>query len=336
MLRKIFLFILLGLFISGTAYSQKPEKQPPAIDSLFTDYDVLFSELDAFLDSIMAPHNFTLITVGITPGYFNEKSKETYLLESAKRLVFTPSISYFFKSGLGLSGGASIVNDGQNVNPYQFNATVSYDYIKNRKFITGIALSHFFTKDSLPFYTSPLQNAAVAYFTYRKFWIKPTVALSYGWGTRSEYTEREEYITSIRLRPTGYTRINTTESINDLSVTASVRHDFYWLNVLGRSDFIRLTPQLSFVSGTQKFGFNQTSNTYAARRGMGGNVLYNSENVYLDDQMYFQPLSLTGFIKAEYSKGKFFIQPQLMFDYYFPATTNNFSTLYALNVGLVL
>jgi hypothetical protein len=336
MFRRAIIFILLEFFISGSALAQKPEKQQPAIDSLFTDYDVLFSELDAFLDSILAPRNFALINIGVTPGYFTEESKESYLLKTSRKLIYSPSISYFFKSGIGMSAGATIVNDGQKLNPFQYSATLSYDYIKNKKFITGIGFSHFFTKDSLPFYTSPLQNGALAYFTYRNFWVKPTLALSYGWGTRSEYSEREEYITSIRLRPRGYTRINTTESINDLSLTASVRHDFYWLNVFSHSDFIRLTPQVSFVSGTQKFGFNQTSNTYATRRLGGANLLYNSENVYLDDQLYFQPLSLTGFIKTEYSRGRFFIQPQVMFDYYFPATAHNFSTAFVVNAGIIL
>lgn len=201
--------------------------------------------------------------------------------------------------------------------------------------MTGISLTRFFIKDNLPFYTSPLQNNAYAYFTYRKFWVKPTVAASYGWGSRSEYSEREERISAIRLRPRGYTRINTQESINDFNLITSLRHDFYWLNLLSRNDFVRVTPQISFTSGTQKFGINQISNTYATVRGTGINILYNSENVYLDDKMLFQPLSLTGFLKTEYSIGKFFVQPQMLFDYYFPAKEGNLSTAFLLNAGII-
>lgn len=333
--KKLFLFIVLNLSVCCSALAQQPQKQPPAIDTSFTDYDALFSELDAFLDSLLAPRDFAIFNLGITSGYFNYESNETYLLEPKKEFIYTPSFSYFSKSGLGVSVSSSIINDGQHINPYQFSATVSYDYLKNRKFITGLSLTHFFTKDSLPFYTSPLQNGASAYFTYRNFWVKPTVALSYGWGSRTAYSEREEYITSIRLRPTGYTRINTQESINDFSVTTSVRHDFYWLDVLSKNDFIRVTPQISFVSGTQKFGINQSSNTYATIRGTNVNVLYHSKNVYLDDRLYFQPLSLTGYIKTEYSKGKIFIQPQVLLDYYFPAKEKNFSTAFLLNAGVI-
>jgi len=46
-------------------------------------------------------------------------------------------------------------------------------------------------------------------------------------------------------------------------------------------------------------------------------------------------LSLAGFIKTEYSKGKFFVQPQFMVDYYFPAKDGNFGTAFLLNTGII-
>jgi hypothetical protein len=331
---KILFATILCLSLSGFSMAQKPDRQP-AIDTSFTDYDVLFSDLDAFLDSILAPRNFTLINLGITTGFFNYESTESNLLVPTKKMVYSPSISHFTKSGLGIGASASIIHDGQQINPYQYSITGSYDYIRNRKFMTGASLTRFFIKDDLPFYTSPLQNNAYAYFTYRNFWIKPTVAASYGWGSRSAYSERQERISAIRLRPRGYTRINTQESINDFNLVTSVRHDFYWLNLLSNNDYVRLTPQISFTSGTQKFGINQNSNTYATVRGTGINVLYNTENVYLDDTMLFQPLSLAGFIKTEYSIGKFFVQPQVLFDYYFPAKEGNLSTAFLLNAGVI-
>jgi hypothetical protein len=47
-------------------------------------------------------------------------------------------------------------------------------------------------------------------------------------------------------------------------------------------------------------------------------------------------LSLTLFLRGEYSVSKFFIQPQMVFDYYFPTKQNNFSTLFSVNVGFIL
>jgi hypothetical protein len=333
---KMRLIFLLGLFITINSSAQKPAKQPD-IDTSFTDldYDELFNELDLLLDSLTAPRSFGLFNIAVGYNYFNYQAKESYLLEASKKLTYSPTLSYFLKNGLGVSVNTIVVNDGQKLNPYQFNVTGSYDYIKNSKFITGISFSRFFTKDSLLFYTSPSKNEAYSYFTYRHFWLKPSVAVSYGWGSRNSYEERQEYITSLRLAANGFTRINTRESVNDFNIISSVRHDFYWLDVLGKRDYMRFTPQIVFTSGTQKFGFNQTSSTYATIPRTGANVLYSSDKVYLDDQMFFQPLSLSTYLKAEYSKGKFFIQPQLIFDYYFPANEKNLTTAFVMNAGVI-
>jgi hypothetical protein len=161
------------------------------------------------------------------------------------------------------------------------------------------------------------------------------LAVSYGWGSRTDYIEREDLILDLRLRRRGFTYINTKESISDFSVTTSLRHDFYWLDAFAYKDHIRFTPQLAFTSGTQKFGFNQSSSTYATLIRNNSNVLYSTENMYLDDQLKFQPLSLTLFLRGEYSIGKFFVQPQFTMDYYFPASSDNFSSLFSVNIGCI-
>lgn len=309
-------------------------KQKMAIDTNI-NYEELFNDLDAFMDSILMPHSYFLVSLSVNKGYFNFLSKGEQLPEATQKLIYSPVIGYYHKSGFGITATGYIVNDEKNLNFYQFSLSPSYDYLENRDLATGIAYTRFFTKDSLPFYTSPLQNELYAYFTYRKWWIRPTVSASYGWGSRSAYTQREALIQSLRLRPYGYTYINNTESVSDFSVTTSVRHDFYWLDVFTYNDHIRFTPQLLYVSGSQKFGFNQSTTTYAQTIQTAANVMYNSENVYLDNKTYFQPLSLTMFLRGEYSIKKFFIQPQLAFDYYFPASSNNFSVLFSFNAGLI-
>lgn len=332
--KKIILFLICNFCLVILSFSQKTSRQAE-IDTSFTDYDVLFNDLNSFLDSLTVPRSFIIANVGFSTGYYNFSTKESYVAEPIKKVLISPSISYFSKTGLGIGGSVSVVHDGQKLNPYQFAITGSYDYLKNRKFLTGISLTRFFTKSNVPFYTSPLQNGAFAYFTYRDLIIKPTISVNYGWGTRSAYTERKELINAIRLKKRGYTRVNTLESINDLTITASIRHDFYWLNVFSEKEYMRLTPQVSFISGTQKFGINQSSDTYGIVKGTGANILFNSESSYLDDSQYFQPLSLAGFIKTEYSKGKFFVQPQFMVDYYFPAKDGNFGTAFLLNTGII-
>jgi hypothetical protein len=230
---------------------------------------------------------------------------------------------------------ASFVNDQTGFTYYQFALSPSFDYLANKNFATGFSYTRYFTKDSLPFYTSPLQNELYSYFVYRKWWLKPMISVNYGWGSRTDYKQRETLIQDLRLRRNGFTRVNSTESVSDLSLVASVRHDFYWLDVFSYNDHFRISPQLSFASGSQKFGFNQSSNTYGVAVRNGTNILYNSDNVSLDDKIYFQPLSLTFYLRTEYAIGKFYIQPQMILDYYFPASDKRFSALFSVNTGFM-
>jgi hypothetical protein len=299
------------------------------------DYDDLFRDFEDFMDSILMPRSYFMPSLSVARGYFNFTGKGNELLETTPKIMYSPMLTWYHKSGWGLSATGYLVNDEKNLNLYQYSITPSFDYLQNRDIATGLSYSRYITKDSLPFYTSPLKNEVYAYFTYRKWWARPMIALSYGWGSRSDYEEREDLIQSLRLRPRGYTYINTKESVSDFSLLASVRHDFYWLDVFTYNDHVRFTPQVNFTSGTQKFGFNQTSNTYGTTLRNATNVLYSTENIYLDDQLDFQPLSLTLYLRGEYSIGKFFIQPQFMIDYYFPVEQNNFSTLFSINMGMV-
>jgi hypothetical protein len=300
------------------------------------DYTQLFSDFDSFMDSILSPRSYFLVSVTAGKGYYNFETKSTSsFIETSQKLTYTPVLGYYHKTGLGLTGTGYIINDNENLNIYQFSLMPSYDYIQDKRLVTGVAYTRYFTKDSLPFYTTPLQNEIYAYFTYRKTWLRPTISANYGWGSRTDYQKRQLVLQDLRLRRNGYTYVNTKESVSDFSLMASIRHDFYWLDVVANKDHIRFTPLLSFTSGTQKFGFNQSSGTYATVLRTGNNILFSSDNVYLDDKLQFQPLALTLSLRGEYSIGKFFMQPQLILDYYFPADDNNFNTLFAVNAGFI-
>lgn len=336
--------ILAFLVLAATAYTQgnpadttiKPAPDFSVIDTTL-NYDELFQDFDAFMDSILTPRSYLLASVSMSKGYYNFERKNDGTLETQKKLTYAPTLGYYHKGGLGLTATGNIVDDGVNMNFYQGAITPSFDYLARKEFATGISYTKFFTRDSLPFYTTPLQNELYAYFTYRKSFIRPTVAVSYGWGSRTDYEEREALIQALELRRRGFTYVNTEERISDFSVITSIRHDFYWLDVLAYKDHIRFTPQIAFTSGTQKFGFNQSSSTFGTLINTPrSNVLYSTENVYLDDEIKFQPLSLTMFLRAEYSFGKFFIQPQFMMDYYFPAKTGNFNAIFSINLGCIL
>jgi hypothetical protein len=354
MLKKPLIVLAVMMMLGLTAHSQtnpvdttiavKKELSADSVsrsksdDILFDtsiDYDELFRDFESFMDSILMPRSYFMASLSASRGYFNFTSKQNDVLTTTPKIAFSPMLTWYHKSGFGLNTTGYLVNDEKNINLYQFSVSPTYDYLHNKNYAFGLSYSRYFNKDSLPFYTSPLQNELYGYFNYRKSWFKPMVAVNYGWGSRTAYEERETQIQSLRLRLRGFTYVNTKESVSDFTLLFSTRHDFYWLDVFTYNDYIRFTPQINFTSGTQKFGFNQTSNTYGPNLRNTTNVLYSSENIYLDDKIDFQPLSLTLYLRGEYSIGKFFIQPQFLVDYYFPATSNNFTSLFSVNLGLV-
>lgn len=302
------------------------------------DYDELFSDFASFLDSMMMPRSYVLASVAVASGQYDFSGRNNVLLETSRKYTVIPTLAYYHKKGLGVTATANVINENDKINPYQFSITPSYDYIKNLDFATGLSYTRHFIKDSLSFYTSPLQNELFGYFSYRKWWVRPSVAVSYGWGSRSAFEEREDFITSLRLRSTGYTTISSNESISDFSIITSLRHDFYWLEVLTGKDHVRLSPQINFTSGTQKFGFNQSYESYfgPGNRGKGnGNVQYNSDEIELNDELKFQPLSVSLFLRGEYSIGKMFLQPSFLIGYYLPTSEKPLNTLFSVNAGVM-
>lgn len=341
MIKKGILILLLmssGIYTfsqyTGTDSTQSKARDQQYLDSSI-NYDELFQDFDYFMDSILTPHSYFMANLSLSNGYYNFNSKTNNTVEASKRLTYSPMLAYYHHSGFGFGMTGYILNENSKANFYQLALTPSFDFLKNKKFATGISITKYFSKGDLSFYNSPLQNEIYGYFTWRQSWFKPTVAACYGWGSRDEYQKREEIIQDIRLRRLGYTYINSTESIRDFSVSATLRHDFYWLDVLASNDYIRLSPGINFTAGTQKFGFNQSSSTYATIVRSRNNVLYSTDALYLDDQLDFQPLSIQFTIRPEYSIGRFFIQPQYALSYYFPGNEKKLSGLFSLNMGLI-
>ena len=136
------------------------------------DYEELFRDFESFMDSILMPQSFFMPSLSIGRGYFNFDSKTTEVMQSTAKLTYSPMLSWYQKSGIGLSIAGYMVHDEQSLNMYQFSITPSFDYLQNRDFAAGILYSRYFSKDDLPFYTSPLNNEVYGYFTYRKWWMR--------------------------------------------------------------------------------------------------------------------------------------------------------------------
>jgi hypothetical protein len=210
--------------------------------------------------------------------------------------------------------------------------TPTFDMIR-RKFSAGISYSRYFHKDSLNFYTTPIQNEIYSYFSYKGWWLRPSVGVSYGWGTKTEYEKQEYFIWSRLLQQSRsyYVTVTNRESIRDLALTLSLRKDFDWLDVLGKGDLMGFTPVLLLNCGTQNFGFNTTYS--AAQQGtVRVNALPSNSSISETTDFAFQ--SVSAVLRGTYMKGKFLLQPQVFFDYALWETDQRFNTVYAVMVSM--
>jgi len=337
---KRYLIIVALFLLSVPGFSQTPRDtltdsaiEIPGIDTSL-NYDELMDELDLFLDSLLKPKSFFLVNFSLGSNYFNYWRKNLTQLESTKRGIFSTVLGYYHKSGLGLTVTGNVTDDEEKLNLYQFSISPSFDFITNMDWTAGISYTRYITKDSLNFYTSPLENEINAYFTWRKSWLQPGIAISYGSGSRTEYKERQKFLEKLRRKRGGPIIItHSNETVADFLVTSYVRHSFYWMHIINSGDHIKLTPQLSFSAGSQQYGFNSSNGIYSVNRRNAASQLFNTGDISVDDKMKFQPVSLTMHLRPEYSIGKVFIQPQFILDYYFPSET--LTPLFYLNAGII-
>jgi len=334
MKKRIALPLLALCFLLGAS----PLKAQDKLDSLFLGGDTtaildsLLADFDNYLDSLSKRKSMFFIGVGAGTGSFSFDEKNSVYTNSEKKLIISPSLGYFHKSGLGISSTAyGMSNDGK-FSFYQLAVSPSFDVIK-RSFSTGISYAHYFTKDSLNFYTTPIRDELYAYFSYKKWWVRPTISVSYGWGSTKSYEEQKFRIWSRQLNQLQRysVTVENVETVRDISVTASVRKDFDWYDVFGKDDNITFTPVLLANAGTQQFGFN-TSYSYTFNPVRVNSLPSNSS---ASDQTQFQLQSVSAIIRTSYMKGKFLLQPQVLFDYYLlPTESNPFNTVFSINFSL--
>jgi hypothetical protein len=329
---------LLVLFIFTVAMQPSFSQNGGKLDSLFATGDTtaildsLLKDFDTYLDSLAGRKSFFTVNAAIGTGFFSFNDKNTVTVNTEKKLIFSPSVGYFHRSGLGISAsGYALMNNGLNF--YQYSFSPSFDYIKKRV-SAGIAYTRYLTKDSLDFYTTPIQNELFAYFSYKKWWIRPTLSLSYGWGSKEEYQKREAFRLARLLERTDryYVIVKSVESVSDLSATFSIRKDIDWYNILSKSDNLTLTPIAMLNAGTQTYGFN-TSYSYNFSP-VRANSLPSNSDISDNTQFAFQSACLA--LRGSYLKGRFLLQSQVLFDYYLQdlSSGSKLNTVYSITAGL--
>ena len=322
-MKKILAFVLVFIPYSLFCQAGSGKESDAFLDSIY-------KEMDEVLNDMLQPRSFLSISVGAGTGFYNFKSAATTQPDSEKKLLLSPSVSYMHKSGFGVTGNMYVLRENDKFNAYQFSVTPSYDYIKRGQFATGIAYTRFVTKKDLAFYTTPVQNEAYAYFNYRKPWLQPGFALAYGWGSRSSYEERKVQLLGLRKkRNPAIVTLRNDERVNELAALFSIRHNFSWSSVVTGKDLVSFTPVLLLSAGTQSFGFNTSFQTNSK---VTGNFLPNNQNV--TEKADFDLQSTTLILRGDYSHGIFFVQSQVLFDYFLRDANKNINNAFSVIAGI--
>ena len=307
------------------------------VDSLFlhkdstTVMDSLMKDFHRYMDSISKPRSFFTVSVGIGTGYFSYENKSDFKFTTAKKPLLSPMVGYYHRSGFGINGAAFMVLGGASTELYQYAVSPSYDYVRSRYISTGISFTKYFDKDSLPFYTTPIQQELFTYFTIKKWKLRPSLAVSYGWGSKKEYERRQVLLWNRWLQQSerGFITIENEESVHDLAAILSLKYNFMWYSLLNKEDGLMLTPVLMFTGGTQRFGFNTSYQSPST-------VIRNNflpSNQQITEQTGFGAQSISFILRADYSIGKFFIMPQFLLDFYLPEAEDRFTSAYSVVAG---
>lgn len=326
--------LVLGLFTAPVA----TQAQQGRLDSLFRNRDTtavmdsLLAGFDEYLDSLLHRKSFFMVNVGVGTGFFSFENKNSFFFSTQKKLIITPAIAYYHRSGFGLSATAFALSD-HGLSLYQWSFSPSYDLLK-KKYSTGIAYTRYLSRDSLDFYTTPIKNELFAYFTYKNWWVRPSVSFSYGWGSRTQYDKERAQRLAVLLSQSDnyYVIVKNEESVRDFSMTLSLRKDIDWFNVISGEDNITFTPAILVNFGTQNFGFN-TSYSYSHN---APELLPNSlpSNNEITSSAEFAPQSTTLLLRGSYLKGKFLLQPQLLLDYGLQSSDKSLRTVFSITAAV--
>ena len=291
------------------------------------DTAAILKELSDLLHSDATPISYATIDMGIGNRLFNVRNKSLNAKQTTTgTIIYTPTLSYFHKSGFGIAASANFLNDiEKGFGISQVALSPGYDYYGNKNFSTGIAYTHYFVKDFYSAYAIPVQNDFYGYFTYKKYWLQSGLALDYATGVYKQVKQKDTVINNIRRN--FYDSANF--DIKSFSMIFSVGHNFEWFGLFSEDDGLNFTPTLMVNFGSSKT--NITHKTNAVRLM---NFLNKKGRLSKLQTSAFAAESIGLNLNINYSIGKFSFQPQLYLDYYLPQSdVNKVSTLFTFTTA---
>ncbi len=329
MYKTLYCFLITVILLSKT-YGQLTPSDQKIMDSLLQN-----DELLKMINGLGEDQSYFRINAGIGNRLFTERNKAVENLQTNNQLVFTPSVGYFHKSGLGVSLTGYLFNQNTKTDFYQYALSPSYSYSKGKLINATISYSHYFKKANYSSSASPFKDEFYGSVIFKKYWIKPAISIGYSSGKYDEIVNVDTVV-RIQNRPTPIKFIDTaTTTISSFSIDASFEHDFNFYGLLSKKDGLSITPQLSVIAGINGYSVNdkqsvQEYNNYVKRKLKR---LQRFQSTTAGSSFEIQSVGFD--LNVNYAISKVYFSPEIYLDYYLPKTEDKrFTQIFNFNIGI--
>ena len=322
-------FILCTNNVVAQTDTRLSKQDKSQLDSMLNSDDFL----SMFDDSARSYFDLSL---GFGNGTFSTQNQAVNATGFTNQLVLTPALFYFFKSGFNLGVTSFLTNKSSQFKLYQTGASVGYDF-SNKNIATGISYTRYFGDNKKYNGNSIYQNEAFGYLKYTKPFIQPGISIGYANGKYKSADFVSFPFKYKLLNPTRDTTViikgidSTTNKTNYFSITLSAEHTFEFENIFTQSDGLTISTIFMLNAGSDKLTENHTNNLFANRPKLAARFS-SKKKIAQANNMQLQ--SIASSINITYGIGKFYVQPNVYFDYYLPETTGQrFSSIVGLTAG---
>ncbi len=331
-MRKLFIlfsFIVWANTIVAQTDTTLSKQDKSLLDSMLNSDEFL----SMFDDSA---RSYFDVSLGFGNGTFSTQNQAVNATGFTNQLVLTPALFYFFKSGFNLGVTGFLTNESGKLNLYQTGLTLGYGYDGNN-ISSGISYTKNFGDNKKYNGKSIYQNEVFAYFKYTKPFIQPGINLGFANGN---FKQIDPFLytpdTSVLIpnpRPI-LLQDSTNNKSNFFSISLTAEHNFEFENVFSKRDLLSINPVVMIIAARDYTATEHTTR-FSGRllnRFPKLRVYSKRRNETNTNKMQLQ--SIASSINITYGIGKFYVQPNVYFDYYLPETTGQrFSSIVGLTAG---
>lgn len=349
-MKKTFILPAVLLLFALRAVAQTQDSIPINKDSIEKAVD----EFLALLDSAKQSKSYWQLSLGASNTQFSLNNVALNAQQLTKGITLIPAVMYYNKSGLSITYNNFISVNSSNSGIVQHSITPAYDFSKDKQFDFGFSYTRFIGNKNFAQISSPYQNDVYGYLQYNRWKVEPSIAFGYSTGKFTERSRTDTFFVRPLTRDTvKYSILDTLKvKLRDFSTILSARTEFVF-ETKNENRYITFTPSLLLFFARNSYDVEYTSasafsprTSYILRNRPDLRSLIEREikrsfpginqtrNFLNTTDFQLQSMGLN--LDATFYFGKFYINPQVYFDYYFPEADQKLTTIFTLQAGFIL